>query len=127
MNDGFTCSCPVAPKSRAPFDFDGDGKTDLGVFRPSDAAGEPDFLIQNSANGSIGGAAWGSVGDLAANADYDGDGKTDFAVFRPSTGTWFVLNSGNGTINAINFGLSGDKIAPADFDGDGKEIGRAHV
>jgi hypothetical protein len=119
VTDGYVCSCAVNP-SRAPFDFDGDGKTDLSIFRPNDSAGEADFLIQYSSNNSLAGAAWGSVGDAAASADYDGDGKTDYAVFRPSTRTWFVLQSSNGSVITLNFGLTGDKLAPADFDGDGK-------
>ena len=119
VTDGYVCSCAVN-LARAPFDFDGDGKTDLSVFRPSDNASEPDFIVENSSNNSLAGAAWGSVADLAASADYDGDGKTDYAVFRPSTRTWFVLQSSNNSIVTINFGLSGDELAPADYDGDGK-------
>jgi hypothetical protein len=119
VTDGFVCSCAVAP-ARAPFDFDGDGKTDLSVFRPNDSAGEPDFLVQNSSGNALAGAAWGSVSDVAANADYDGDGKTDYAVYRPSTRTWFALQSSNNSIVTVNFGLAGDKLAPADYDGDGK-------
>jgi hypothetical protein len=119
VTDGYVCGCTLT-QSRAPFDFDGDGKTDLSVFRPSDAAGEPDFLVQNSSNNSLAGAAWGSVSDRAVNADYDGDGKTDYAVFRPSTRTWFILQSSNNFVSAVNFGLVDDKLAPADFDGDGK-------
>ncbi len=119
VTDGYMCACAINP-SRAPFDFDGDGKTDLSVFRPSDAANEPDFLVHNSSNGSFSGAAWGSVSDRAVNADYDGDGKTDYAVFRPSSRTWFVLQSSNNSITILNFGLADDKLTPADFDGDGK-------
>jgi hypothetical protein len=120
VNDGFTCRCQVSQTSRSPFDFDGDGKTDLSVFRPSDSVSQPDFLIENTSNGSNTSAAWGSVGDLAVNADYDGDGKTDYAVFRPSTRTWFILRSSNNTILTANFGLADDKLAAADFDGDTK-------
>jgi hypothetical protein len=119
VSDGYVCSC-VSVQTHAPFDFDGDGKTDLSVFRPSDSQTEPDFLIQNSANSSFTGAAWGSTQDLAANADYDADGKTDYAVFRPSTRTWFILQSSNNSVVTANFGLTGDKLAPADFDGDNK-------
>jgi hypothetical protein len=120
VTDGYVCNCVSAQTNRAPFDFDGDGKTDLSVFRPNDNGGEADFYVQQSANDSFTGAAWGSVGDAAANADYDGDGKTDYAVFRPSANTWFILQSGNGTFRTQNFGLANDKRTSADFDGDGK-------
>jgi hypothetical protein len=118
--DGFTCACRPGQASRAPFDFDGDGKTDLSVFRPSDDANTPDFYVQSSANNSFTSAAWGGVGDRAANADYDGDGQTDYAVFRPSAQTWFILRSANNTIFPLSFGESTDKLVPADYDGDGK-------
>ncbi|HLM01889.1 MAG TPA: FG-GAP-like repeat-containing protein [Pyrinomonadaceae bacterium] len=120
VTDGYVCNCVSSQTNRAPFDFDGDGKTDLSVFRPTDNGGEADFYVQQSASDSFTGAAWGSVGDAAANADYDGDGKTDYAVFRPSANTWFILQSGNGTFRTQNFGLAGDRLAPADYDGDGK-------
>ena len=32
VNDGYVCACAVN-QTRAPFDFDGDGKTDLSIFR----------------------------------------------------------------------------------------------
>ncbi|MGI8787151.1 MAG: FG-GAP-like repeat-containing protein [Pyrinomonadaceae bacterium] len=120
VSDGFTCACQTAPTNLAPFDFDGDGITDLSVFRPSDNADDADFYIQTSANNSLINTAWGSVGDIAANTDYDGDGRTDDAVFRPSTHTWFILRSSDNTIFPINFGLATDRLTPADYDGDGK-------
>jgi hypothetical protein len=120
VTDGFICDCVNTPQGNAPFDFDGDGKTDLSVFRPSDNSGEADFLIQQSSNDSNTGASWGSTDDLAVNADYDGDGKTDYAIFRPSNRTWFILNSADNLFTAVNFGLTTDKLTPADFDGDRK-------
>ena len=119
VSDGYVCNC-LQKSNRAPFDFDGDGKTDFSVFRPNDNPNEADFHILQSSSNSQQSAAWGSVGDAAANADYDGDGKTDLAVFRSSTRTWFILQSSNNTILPIVFGTTNDKLTPADFDGDGK-------
>jgi hypothetical protein len=96
VTDGYACNCQTAQTNRAPFDFDGDGKTDLSVFRPTNNGGEADFYVQQSGNDSFTGAAWGSVGDAAVNADYDGDGKTDYAVFRPSANTWFIKTGRSG-------------------------------
>ncbi|HEX8247900.1 MAG TPA: FG-GAP-like repeat-containing protein [Pyrinomonadaceae bacterium] len=97
------------------FDFDGDGRSDLSVFRPSNGS----WYITNSSNNSFTGVQFGTNGDLIAPADYDGDGKTDFAVFRPSDGTWYLMQSTAG-FRAAQFGASGDIPVPGDFDGDGK-------
>jgi hypothetical protein len=118
VTDGYICVCQSSRKGI--FDFDGDGKTDLSTFRPSDSENEPDFFIQRSRDGNLMGTFWGDVGDIPVNADFDGDGKTDFAVFRPSTGTWFILQSSTGTISVRNFGIPTDRLVPSDYDGDGK-------
>ncbi len=97
-------------------DFDGDGRTDVSVFRPSDGG----WYFNRSSNGSFGGQFFGLNGDKIAPGDYDGDGKTDFAVFRPSDNTWYILNSSNGAIVSMNFGLSADVPVAADYDGDGR-------
>ncbi|MBS1797023.1 MAG: VCBS repeat-containing protein [Acidobacteria bacterium] len=120
VTDGDVCSCQNSQAFRAPFDFDGDGRTDLGVFRPSDTPDQPDFLVEASANGAPRNGVWGSVGDVAAASDYDGDGRTDFAVFRPADRNWYILQSSNNAVAVVNFGLAADRLAPADYDGDGK-------
>lgn len=120
ISDGFACSCRTVQSKSAPFDFDGDGKTDFSIFRPSDLNGEADFFVRNSSNDTSQNAAWGSRGDVPVNADYDADGKTDFAVYRPATSSWFVLRSSDSVVTQINFGLPDDKLTPADYDGDGR-------
>jgi len=102
--------------TKAPFDFEGDGKTDIGIFRSS--VGE--WWINRSSNGSTYAAQFGASTDEIVPADYTGDGKTDIAFWRPSTGEWYVLRSENNSFYSVPFGTTNDLPAPADFDADGK-------
>lgn len=97
------------------FDFDGDGKADVGIFRPNAAA---EWYWLNSSNNQSGGWQFGNGTDKAVPADYDGDGKTDMSVFR--NGDWYRLNSSNNEFVAVRFGQAGDAPVPSDYDGDSK-------
>jgi Carboxypeptidase regulatory-like domain/FG-GAP-like repeat len=61
-------------------DFDGDGKTDISIFRPASGT----WYVHNSSNNSLTSLAWGSgvapYNDIQVPGDYDGDGKTDIAI-----------------------------------------------
>ncbi len=105
-------ACSVATvRSRA--DFDGDGKTDLSVFRPS----EGNWYLNRSTSGFTV-VNWGLSADIQTPGDFDGDNKADTAIFRPSTGTWWILRSSGG-VSATGFGLSGDLPVVGDYDGNG--------
>jgi hypothetical protein len=110
-----TCdSGPVAIRSRA--DFDGDGKTDLSVFRPS----EGNWYLDQSTQGFTG-VHFGTNNDIPTPGDFDGDGKADIAVFRPSDGVWYRVNSGDASLDSFAFGTNGDIPQAGDLDGDGKD------
>jgi hypothetical protein len=108
-------NCSLAPNVKSRADYDGDGKTDLSVFRGS----EGNWYLQRSTAGFTV-TNFGITSDLTTPSDFDGDGKTDVAVFRPSSGTWFVLNSSTSTFTIVGFGSSGDVPQAGDYDGDGK-------
>ncbi|HEY0457626.1 MAG TPA: Calx-beta domain-containing protein [Pyrinomonadaceae bacterium] len=97
-------------------DFDGDGKTDVGIFRPSDGS----WWYFGSSDVHTRVFTFGTGSDVITPGDYTGDGKSDIAIFRPSTGEWFVQRSEDNSFFSYPFGTTGDIPAPADFDGDGK-------
>jgi lysophospholipase L1-like esterase len=97
-----------------PGDYDGDGKTDVAIFR-----GGAWYVLQSSDN-ALRSQSFGIQTDTPAPGDYDGDGKTDVAVFRNSQGFWYIRKSSNGALRAETWGLSGDVAVPKDYDGDFK-------
>ncbi len=100
--------------SNPEFDFNGDGKSNLVVFRPSDRNWYIELGVHIYSK-----YVWGLATDKIVPADYDGNGRTDIAVFRPENGIWYI-NSLGGNTSAVQFGTSGDIPVPADYDGDGR-------
>lgn len=105
---------PVGGLRAAPFDFDGDKKADISVFRPETGT----WYIWRSSDNNYAIVNWGIRNDKLVPADYDGDGKNDLAVYRD--GTWWILRSSNTAASTTQFGLATDKPIPSDFDNDGK-------
>lgn len=99
---------------KARFDFDGDGRSDVSVFRPSQQV----WYLDRSTEGLYA-TQFGLFADKLTPADHDGDGKTDIAVFRD--GIWYWINSSDGSFSGYQFGLAGDIPVPADYTGDGRD------
>jgi CSLREA domain-containing protein len=111
-----TQSAPATVARAKWVDFDGDGKTDISIFRPS--AGEWWYL--RSGDNQSRAFQFGAGTDKIVPGDYTGDGKTDVAFFRPASGEWFVLRSEDSSFYSFPFGATGDVPVPNDYDGDGK-------
>lgn len=109
-----------APTTTVRSDFDGDGKTDFSVFRPSDG----NWYLNRSTSG-FAVAKFGLNGDVIVPGDFDGDRKTDLAVWRPTNVEgnldFHVLRSSDNTFAGTVWGITTDLPVVADYDGDNKD------
>jgi hypothetical protein len=96
-------------------DLDGDGKTDLILYRPSTST----WFVQQSSAG-FAEYQFGGQGDIPAVGDFLGLGHDELAVYRPSTSQWFV--GGYAGVFAT-FGGQGDIPIPLrNYYGNGKDV-----
>ena len=86
-------------------DYDGDGISEIAVFRPHTGL----WAIKDITRLYFGGS-----NDLPVPGDYDGDGCCDVALFNEGPGRWAVKG-----ITLIYFGTAGDRPVPGDYEGGG--------
>ena len=94
---------PMRPGARN--DYDGDGTTDVAIFRPETGI----WAVRG-----ISRCYFGGPGDIPVPGDYNGDRTTDIALFRPAAGLWAVKD-----VARSYFGSATDMPVPGDYDGDG--------
>ncbi len=86
-------------------DYDGNGISDIAVFRRSSGL----WAIRGITSFYFGGAS-----DMPTAADFNGDGTSDTAIFREGSGLWAIRD-----LTRVYFGRIGDIPLPGDYDGDG--------
>jgi hypothetical protein len=97
-------------------DFNGDGRTDIALYREGSRGGDAPqpsmWFFLNTQTGETSALQWGRSLDVPAPADYNGDGKTDPGIFRwwdfdyGDTNEWWLSKGAAGHIvlNGLELG-----------------------
>ncbi len=121
------------------FDYDGDTRDDLFLYRPSDTSASPKraAVIRSNGDGTFSnvpfsaGFAWHTEEDRVLALDYDGDTRDDLMMYRPGAQWVQVVHSNpDGTFSNLGLqaGIGGfdfwqhrDRAIALDFNGDFKD------
>ncbi len=94
------------PKPAVIGDYNGDGTSDIALFRPSAGL----WLVRGMTR-----VYFGSSTDFPVPQDYSGSGAWDIAIYRAAQSKWMARG-----VTTAWFGKAVDVPIPADYDGDGK-------
>lgn len=98
-------------------DWDGDGTTDLGIYRSTSTGGA--FYQQRSTGTTV--LPWGYTNNLPVVADFDGDRVSQVGVRRPTAGNWYLRSRTGATASALSVGTASDTPLTGDWDGNGRD------
>jgi hypothetical protein len=102
-------------------DMDGDGYSDLVLYRPADNIWLIDFNLDGIPD-QIFSLAGMQPDDKPFLGDWDGDGKVTPGFYRPSELNWYLYNATTGEAGQVyHFGSSNDMPIIGDWNGDGME------
>ncbi len=103
----------TAPAGAVLFDFDGDGKTDIGRWHGANT----EYKVWKSGASSFLTETIGSSGARPISGDFDNDNKFDVGTF--AAGAWTIKLSSNSSTITPSFGTTGDIPVMGDFNGGG--------
>lgn len=125
MGFGLTGNGTTSFDTPIPADYDGDGKSDIAVYRFGLSPAN-NSIVMRSSDSVVTFTQWGNFNtDYIAPGDYDGDGKYEIAAVRTGASStspmvWWIRQSSDGGVRAIQFGITSDRPTQGDYDGDGK-------
>ncbi len=104
-------------------DWNGDGSTQIGVFRPSDLTWRLDVDRNGKADAAFRFEGM-KAGDIPLVGDWDGNGTATPGYFRPEDASWHLRNSnstGAEDLPVLHFGMPTDVPVVGDWDGNGRD------
>lgn len=104
-------------------DWNGDGSTQIGVFRPSDLTWRLDVDKNGKADGVFRFVGM-RAGDIPLVGDWDGNGTATPGFFRPEDVSWHLRNdnsTGSEDLPVLHFGMPTDIPVVGDWGGNGRD------